>query len=210
MSPVSDLLNETGKDCVAKKLKSEKKVNKNFAVLLQSNSQCLSQPENLALNLRPTSSKKRDSKRKNRKRGKSDLSYVSSCKSEGIINEKFNLPTKETSNEATEKISTANDEKLKCNSDECKSTKSSEEKTFEKNVSETYELYDDFYKNVGLLRQDSFSNDSAVGTMKSDFFADIDFATLRDGSDVLDFNVSSEKKCSTPSRADSPVESTAL
>ncbi|XP_017884402.1 LIM domain kinase 1 isoform X2 [Ceratina calcarata] len=65
------------------------------------------------------------------------------------------------------------------------------------------------YKNVDLCRQDSFGSDSAVGTMKSDFFADLDFVQLRDGRHTPDMCHTPER-CYTPNRASSPIESTAL
>ncbi|XP_066594562.1 LIM domain kinase 1 isoform X2 [Prorops nasuta] len=65
------------------------------------------------------------------------------------------------------------------------------------------------YKSVDLYRQDSFGTDSAVGTMKSDFFADLDFAKLRDGAHTPELCHTSER-CCTPNRPMSPIESTAL
>ena len=69
--------------------------------------------------------------------------------------------------------------------------------------------YSGCYKNVDLCRQDSFGSDSAVGTMKSDFFADLDFVQLRDGRHTPDLCHTPER-CCTPNRAASPIESTAL
>ncbi|KAG7206030.1 hypothetical protein KM043_003433 [Ampulex compressa] len=57
------------------------------------------------------------------------------------------------------------------------------------------------YKNVDLCRQDSFGTDSALGTMKSDFFAELDFGQLRDGAHTPDL-------CRTPEslrRAEQPA-----
>ncbi|XP_043250508.1 LIM domain kinase 1 isoform X1 [Colletes gigas] len=68
--------------------------------------------------------------------------------------------------------------------------------------------YSGCYKN-DLCRQDSFGSDSAVGTMKSDFFADLDFVQLRDGRHTPDLCHTPER-CCTPNRATSPIESTAL
>ncbi|XP_076761334.1 LIM domain kinase 1 isoform X1 [Xylocopa sonorina] len=69
--------------------------------------------------------------------------------------------------------------------------------------------YTGCYKNVDLCRQDSFGSDSAVGTMRSDFFAELDFVQLRDGSHTPDLCHTPER-CCTPNRAASPIESTAL
>ncbi|XP_031831902.1 LIM domain kinase 1 isoform X3 [Nomia melanderi] len=69
--------------------------------------------------------------------------------------------------------------------------------------------YSGCYKNVDLCRQDSFGSDSAVGTMRSDFFADLDFGQLRDGRHTPDL-CHTPDRCCTPNRATSPIESTAL
>ncbi|XP_033329452.2 LIM domain kinase 1 isoform X2 [Megalopta genalis] len=69
--------------------------------------------------------------------------------------------------------------------------------------------YSGCYKNVDLCRQDSFGSDSAVGTMRSDFFADLDFVQLRDGRHTPDL-CHTPDRCCTPNRATSPIESTAL
>nr|XP_012141116.1 PREDICTED: LIM domain kinase 1 isoform X2 [Megachile rotundata] len=69
--------------------------------------------------------------------------------------------------------------------------------------------YSGCYKNLDLCRQDSFGSDSAVGTMKSDFFADLDFVQLKDGRHTPDLCHTPER-CCTPNRAASPIESTAL
>lgn len=55
-----------------------------------------------------------------------------------------------------------------------------------------------------LSRQESFGSDSAVGTMKSDFFADLDIVKLSD-SEQSNFD-----NCCTTNRPTSPIESTAL
>lgn len=63
-----------------------------------------------------------------------------------------------------------------------------------------------------LSRQESFSSDSAVGTMKSDFFSDLDFAKLRDTKDIVDLCCASQE-CQISNknaRSTSPLESTAL
>ncbi|KAK2579731.1 hypothetical protein KPH14_011074 [Odynerus spinipes] len=65
------------------------------------------------------------------------------------------------------------------------------------------------YKNIDLCRQDSFGSDSAVGTMKSDFFADLGFVKLKDGRLTPDISHTPER-CCTPNRPTSPIESTAL
>lgn len=65
------------------------------------------------------------------------------------------------------------------------------------------------YKGIDVCRQDSFDSDSALGTMKSDFFADIDFAQMRDGRHTPDLCHTSET-CCTPNRPTTPIESTAL
>ncbi|XP_043486635.1 LIM domain kinase 1 isoform X1 [Polistes fuscatus] len=69
--------------------------------------------------------------------------------------------------------------------------------------------YAECYKNLDLCRQDSFGSDSAVGTMKSDFFADLGFVKLKDGRLTPDVSHSPER-CCTPNRSSSPIESTAL
>jgi len=69
--------------------------------------------------------------------------------------------------------------------------------------------YTGCYKSVDICRQDSFGSDSALGTMKSDFFADVDFAQIRDGRHTPDLCHTPEK-CCTPNRPISPIESTAL
>ncbi|XP_076294361.1 LIM domain kinase 1 isoform X1 [Lasioglossum baleicum] len=69
--------------------------------------------------------------------------------------------------------------------------------------------YSGCYKNVDLCRKDSFGSDSAVGTMRSDFFADLDFVQLRDGRHTPDL-CHTPDRCCTPNRATSPIESTAL
>ncbi|XP_050457905.1 LIM domain kinase 1 isoform X1 [Cataglyphis hispanica] len=65
------------------------------------------------------------------------------------------------------------------------------------------------YKGIDVCRQDSFGSDSALGTMKSDFFADVDFAQMRDGRHTPDLCHTSER-CCTPNRPTTPIESTAL
>lgn len=82
------------------------------------------------------------------------------------------------------------------------------ESSVSEGISHSPNLYDDYCKTESVQRQDSFGNDSAVGTMKSDFFADIDLAKIRDGSAPIlqDF-------CCTTDNSDrtaSPFESTAL
>lgn len=69
--------------------------------------------------------------------------------------------------------------------------------------------YTSCYKGLDLCRQDSFGSDSAVGTMRSDFFADIDLAKMRIENDTPEICRSSDK-CRTPNRGASPIESTAL
>ncbi|XP_072749973.1 LIM domain kinase 1 isoform X2 [Anoplolepis gracilipes] len=65
------------------------------------------------------------------------------------------------------------------------------------------------YKDIDICRQDSFGSDSALGTMKSDFFADVDFAQMRDGRHTPNLCHTSER-CCTPNRPTTPIESTAL
>lgn len=67
--------------------------------------------------------------------------------------------------------------------------------------------YTSCYKD--LCRQDSFGSDSAVGTMRSDFFADIDLAKLRLDNESRVIRCSKDV-CTTPNRDASPIESTAL
>lgn len=69
--------------------------------------------------------------------------------------------------------------------------------------------YTGCYKNVDVRRQDSFGSDSALGTMKSDFFADVDFAQMRDGRHTPELCHTPER-CCTPNRPTSPIETTAL
>lgn len=69
--------------------------------------------------------------------------------------------------------------------------------------------YTGCYKSVDICRQDSFGSDSAVGTMKSDFFTDVDFAQMRDGRHTPGLCHTPER-CCTPNRPTSPIESTAL
>ncbi|CAL1674441.1 unnamed protein product [Lasius platythorax] len=69
--------------------------------------------------------------------------------------------------------------------------------------------YTGCYKDIDICRQDSFGSDSALGTMKSDFFADVDFAQMRDGRHTPDLCHTSER-CCTPNRPTTPIESTAL
>ncbi|XP_025987482.1 LIM domain kinase 1 isoform X2 [Solenopsis invicta] len=66
--------------------------------------------------------------------------------------------------------------------------------------------YNGCYKGIDICRQDSFGSDSALGTMKSDFFADVDFAQMRDTPDLC----RTPERCCTPNRPTSPIESTAL
>ncbi|XP_011687248.1 PREDICTED: LIM domain kinase 1 isoform X2 [Wasmannia auropunctata] len=66
--------------------------------------------------------------------------------------------------------------------------------------------YNGCYKGIDICRQDSFGSDSALGTMKSDFFADVDFARMRDTPDLCH----TPERCCTPNRPTSPIESTAL
>ncbi|XP_051174034.1 LIM domain kinase 1 isoform X2 [Leptopilina boulardi] len=67
-----------------------------------------------------------------------------------------------------------------------------------KNPSNSYEVQ----------RKDSFDLDSAVGTMKSDFFSELDLDKLRDESEIPELCHS--EKCHSHSRCTSPIESTAL
>ncbi|XP_057319682.1 LIM domain kinase 1 isoform X1 [Microplitis mediator] len=71
--------------------------------------------------------------------------------------------------------------------------------------------YTECYKNkeVDLCRQDSFCTDSAVGTMRSDFFDDIDVAELRKDAEEHENCRTSDKYCPSNRNA-SPIESTAL
>ena len=61
---------------------------------------------------------------------------------------------------------------------------------------------------VELQRKDSFDLDSAVGTMKSDFFSELDLDKLTDVNEIPELCHS--KKCHSPNRCSSPIESTAL
>ncbi|XP_017790245.1 PREDICTED: LIM domain kinase 1 [Habropoda laboriosa] len=80
---------------------------------------------------------------------------------------------------------------------------------YDSKLSNSLTEYTDCYKNINLCRQDSFGSDSAVGTMKSDFFAELDFVQLRDGRHTPDL-CHTPDRCCTPNRATSPIESTAL
>ncbi|XP_014237967.1 LIM domain kinase 1 isoform X1 [Trichogramma pretiosum] len=127
--------------------------------------------------LKTTSQQRRSSRRKNRRRGKSDLGYV----------ESFSFD--ESNSETAEK-----------SKDEMKEDENA--KLIENDLSD-FVLYG--YKKAE--RQDSFGSDSALGTMKSDFFADVDLAKIRDGSAAI-----LQELCRTPEQCPpaSPFESTAL
>ncbi|XP_015593503.1 LIM domain kinase 1 isoform X2 [Cephus cinctus] len=70
--------------------------------------------------------------------------------------------------------------------------------------------YTGCYKSLELRRQDSFGTDSAVGTMKSDFFADLDLVKLRGGGATPELCCTPERCCTPADRPASPIESTAL
>ncbi|XP_033210664.1 LIM domain kinase 1 isoform X2 [Belonocnema kinseyi] len=61
---------------------------------------------------------------------------------------------------------------------------------------------------VELQRKDSFELDSAVGTMKSDFFSELDLDKLIDVNEISD--ICHSEKCHSSNRCTSPIESTAL
>ncbi|XP_058806357.1 LIM domain kinase 1 isoform X2 [Phymastichus coffea] len=96
--------------------------------------------------------------------------------------------------------------------EDSKDTDNNVESRVESNVLEgtsaSLDFYDDYCKMEDVKRQDSFGTDSAVGTMKSDFFADIDLAKIRDGS----VPILQDLCCTTdsPNHTASPFESTAL
>ncbi|KAK0176070.1 hypothetical protein PV328_000243 [Microctonus aethiopoides] len=69
--------------------------------------------------------------------------------------------------------------------------------------------YNECYKGVDLCRQDSFCTDSAVGTMRSDFFDDIDVAEMRKNAEAQEICCITDKCCSS-NRPVTPIESTAL
>ncbi|XP_044002295.1 LIM domain kinase 1 isoform X2 [Aphidius gifuensis] len=73
--------------------------------------------------------------------------------------------------------------------------------------------YSDCYKNLDLCRTDSFCTDSAVGTMKSDFFDDIDIAEMQKNhltNDICCTHDNNSCKKNQSSTTSSPIESTAL
>ena len=61
---------------------------------------------------------------------------------------------------------------------------------------------------VEMERKDSFVLDSAVGTMKSDFFSELDIDKLRDDNEISE--LCQTENCHSPHRCTSPIESTAL
>lgn len=137
-------------------------------------------------------------KRKNRRRGKSDLGYVESFS----IDEPSTPTSERDEKEDNNKEPAENNSRLIEN-----------ELQLLDGDSESFGLYEDYYKKAGgVERQDSFGSDSAVGTMKSDFFADIDLAKIRDGSSAILQELcrggSGSDGCAN--RAASPFESTAL
>lgn len=146
----------------------------------------------------PTVSRKNSNKRRNRRRGKSDLGYV----------ESFSL---DDSNDSKDEPQEKDNNKEESKEDE-NSRYIENELLLEASSDSFSDLYDDYYKSKAVERQDSFGSDSAVGTMKSDFFADIDLAKIRDGSSALlqELCRTSDKCPATPNRAASPFESTAL
>ena len=142
----------------------------------------------------PAATRKNSNKRRHRRRGKSDLGYV----------ESFSFDD-------------ANPTKVEEKKDNNKEEEGDDSKYIENELlleasSDSFDVYDDYYKNSSVERQDSFGSDSAVGTMKSDFFADIDLAKIRDGSSAIlqELCRTPEKSSGTPNRAASPFESTAL
>ncbi|OXU31192.1 hypothetical protein TSAR_001653 [Trichomalopsis sarcophagae] len=146
----------------------------------------------------PTVSRKNSNKRRNRRRGKSDLGYVESFSFDD---------SNDSKNEPQEKDNNKEDIKEDANSRYIEN-----ELLLEASSDSFSDLYDDYFKSKAVERQDSFGSDSAVGTMKSDFFADIDLAKIRDGSSALLQKLcrTSDKCPATPNRASSPFESTAL
>ncbi|XP_011503092.1 PREDICTED: dual specificity testis-specific protein kinase 2-like [Ceratosolen solmsi marchali] len=138
-------------------------------------------------------SRKGSNKLKNRRRGKSDLGYVDS----------FSLDESKSSRGQIE-----NDN----NKQEDENSRYIENELLLQASSDSFGLYDDYFKTSGVERQGSFGSDSAVGTMKSDFFADIDLAKIRDGSSTIlrELCCTPDKCPATPNRTNSPFESTAL
>ncbi|XP_076231426.1 LIM domain kinase 1 isoform X2 [Calliopsis andreniformis] len=100
-------------------------------------------------------------------------------------------------------------DRSKLESNDLKKTVIDAKSVYDNKLPNSLTEYSGCYKNVDLCRQDSFGSDSAVGTMKSDFFADLDFIQLRDGRHTPDLCHTPER-CCTPNRAASPIESTAL
>lgn len=139
--------------------------------------------------------KKSSNKRRNRRRGKSDLGFVE------------NFSCEEASSPTDDKVVDIG--KIEDKKDKLKLIEN--ELPFEKS-SDSLDLYDDFYKKANIERQDSFGSDSAVGTMKSDFFADIDLAKIRDGSSAIfqDLCRTNDNVPATSKSTTAPFESTAL
>ncbi|XP_033201270.2 LIM domain kinase 1 isoform X1 [Bombus vancouverensis nearcticus] len=146
-------------------------------------------------------------------RNNTALHYTDSLYSNSSLSKNDNFLSYNTRNE------TNVDNKKDCtaSTQNCTNFESSNSK---KTVIETAPMYDgklpnslteytECYKNVDLCRQHSFGSDSAVGTMRSNFFADLDFVQLRDGRHTSDLCHTPER-CCTPNRAASPIESTAL
>lgn len=140
-------------------------------------------------------SRKSGNKRKNKRRGKSDLGYV----------ESFSFDEPSSPRDDVEANTSKNEEK------EDKSRFIENELSPELS-SDSFDLYDDFYKKTNIDRQDSFGSDSAVGTMKSDFFADIDLAKIRDGSSAIFQELCrvNDKAPATSKNKSASFESTAL
>ncbi|KAJ8679115.1 hypothetical protein QAD02_014902 [Eretmocerus hayati] len=125
-----------------------------------------------------------------KRRGKSDLGYV----------EDFPFNSESSKNEGDEdnnEMKSRDDPKV-------------ENEIFLESMSNTFDFHVDLYGKESLERQNSFSSDSAVGTMKSDFFTDLDLAKIGDGSSAILEELCREKCTSTPNRSVSPIESTAL
>lgn len=140
-------------------------------------------------------SRKCSSKRRNKRRDKSDLGYVESFS--------FEEPSCPEGQKVGE---TCKNDHREDNSKLIASELSSDQSL------DSFDLYDDFYKKTNIDRQDSFSSDSAVGTMKSDFFADIDLAKVRDGSAAIfqELCRTNENAPVTSKSKRAPLESTAL
>lgn len=190
ISPTKDPQILLAEDCGKKEIKSERKCNAGHRTILKLETlpQDSDQKSETSMSQARNSIRKREKRKNKKRREKSDLGFVDSENLEDIMGRSSALCDPEN--------------KVKSeNKDLKKSDKSSLNDVVGSCSSNSYNLFTDVYKNTNLQRQDSFGNDSAVGTMKSDFFADFDFSALRDGRDM---------ESRSQNRSSSPIENTAL